>query len=114
MNLPERKNLQIGKLGTYTFEKGIYFYVGSAKGGFAKRVTRYFKKIKSKKWHIDYLLSAAKVIGVFLFDKYTDEETLSKSMSLMYKMPVPKFGATDSRFFSHLFKKESPWGKGAI
>ncbi len=113
LNLAEQKNIQIGKLGKFRFEKGIYFYVGSAKGGFSKRVVRYFGK-RNKKWHIDYLIDEAEVIGILLFEGYTDEESLAKRMSSLYKMPIKKFGATDSRSFSHLFKKEGPWGKGAV
>ena len=113
LNLNEGKNIQIGKLGKFYFEKGIYFYVGRAKGGFSKRVARYFGRRK-KRWHIDYLLDKAKVIGIFLFDEYIDEEALAERMSLLYKMPIRKFGATDSKSFSHLFKKEGPWGKGAV
>ncbi len=113
LKLNEGKNIQIGKLGKFYFEKGVYFYVGSAKGGFSKRVTRYFKRRK-KRWHIDYLLDEAEVIGIFLFDKYIDEEALAEKMSLLYRTPIRKFGATDSKSFSHLFKREGPRGRGAV
>lgn len=115
LKLSEGKNIQIGKLGKFYFEQGIYFYVGSAKGGFSKRVARYFGRRKKRRWHIDYLLDKSEIIGIFLFDEYVDEEALAEKMSLLYKMPIRKFGATDSKSFSHLFKKEkAPGGEGPI
>ena len=49
--------IKIGALGTHQILKGVYAYVGSAKGpgGLEARVGRHFKKNKRVKWHIDYL-----------------------------------------------------------
>ena len=55
--------LKIGALGTISFKKGYYLYIGSAMGTtgsstLPNRVLRHVKPSKNKEihWHIDYLL----------------------------------------------------------
>jgi Uri superfamily endonuclease len=61
-----RKKIPIGKLGTFYFPAGFYIYVGSALNGLDARITRHLSKNKKKRWHIDYFLDRATVIGVAL------------------------------------------------
>ena len=58
--------IQIGKLGLFTFPKGTYVYTGSAKRNIDKRITRHLSTEKNLHWHIDYLLAnyKSKVINV--------------------------------------------------
>src|SRR5690554_4505526 len=49
------REVEVGKLGTFLFSKGIYVYIGSAKKNMEARVNRHLKVNKKKKWHMDYL-----------------------------------------------------------
>tara|TARA_B100000315_G_scaffold227673_1_gene235805 strand:+ start:217 stop:558 length:342 start_codon:yes stop_codon:yes gene_type:complete len=58
--------IQIGKLGLFTFPKGTYVYTGSAKRNLNQRITKHFLMDKNLFWHIDYLLANehTKIINV--------------------------------------------------
>ena len=51
--LEKEKVLQVGKLGTFTFQKGWYCYVGSAMNNLQARIERHLKIEKKLRWHID-------------------------------------------------------------
>ena len=59
------KQIAVGKLGSGEFKKGYYAYTGSAFGkgssSLGGRILRHVKKQKTRRWHIDYLLSDADV-----------------------------------------------------
>ncbi len=57
INLSQNIEIQIGKLGLFTFPKGTYVYTGSAKINIDKRIARHLSKDKNLHWHIDYLLA---------------------------------------------------------
>ena len=95
------KSIKIGKLGEFNFKKGLYLYVGSAKGGIDRRVNRYFKE-RRKHWHIDYLLEEGEVVGLFSV-KGIDEEDLCIALRKYLEEPIKGFGSSDKRSFSHLF-----------
>ena len=101
VEIKKDKRIRIGKLGEFLFKKGLYFYVGSAQGGIKRRIQRYFKKRKTK-WHIDYLIRAGEVTGVFLF-KEMSEDVISNIMRKFMKEYIKGFGSSDKRCFSHLF-----------
>ena len=101
ITLRKPRYIKIGKLGSFTFQKGNYIYVGSAKKNMEKRIARHFKRIKKKFWHIDYLLQYAKVKEVWLSN--FSEEKLARILSEKLKIPVSGFGSSDKRSKSHLF-----------
>jgi len=106
LELSETRKITVGKLGSFIFKKGTYFYIGSARGGFRRRVIRYFEKARNKKWHIDYLLEYAYPKHIFLFDEFYSEERIAKRMSELYTPIIRGFGATDTHSKTHLFYKE--------
>jgi len=55
----------VGRLGTFRFPAGYYVYVGSAlgPGGLKARLARHRRRQKTLRWHIDYLLAEAEIIG---------------------------------------------------
>ena len=57
ITLSQTMEIQIGRLGLFTFPKGIYVYTGSAKRNMDTRITRHLSKDKNLHWHIDYLLA---------------------------------------------------------
>lgn len=103
-------HLNIGSLGTFRFEKGIYVYSGSAKRNLSKRIERHLSSEKKLHWHVDYLLSSryVKIINTELF--YTDENIeceLNQELLKMYDsfFPIAGFGSSDCRICkSHLIK----------
>lgn len=66
ISLSQNINIQIGKLGLFSFQKGTYVYAGSAKRNMDARIKRHLSKDKNLHWHIDYLLANehAKIIKV--------------------------------------------------
>ena len=97
---------KIGCLGNIVFHKGTYAYVGSAQNNLEKRVARHKSEKKTMFWHIDYLLSNefAKVTKVF-YKKAgkTEECKLANSLNKAENI-VPKFGCSDCKCKSHLFR----------
>ena len=63
----EPLNLVVGALGVRQFPKGLYSYTGSSLGrtrNLRTRVARHLRTVKERRWHIDYLLDHAQVLGV--------------------------------------------------
>lgn len=102
--------LKIGHLGEVSFKPGLYVYVGSAQNNLEKRISRHFSKEKKIRWHIDYLLSSRsckllKAIAYPLKKEY--ECAISRLLVELGGRPVGRFGSTDCRCSSHLYKIEN-------
>ena len=73
IHISDNIEIQIGKLGKFTFPRGHYIYTGSAKKNIDERIKRHQSNSPDKKlhWHIDYLLydKKSKIIEVSKFDK---------------------------------------------
>ena len=100
------EEIKVGALGKIKFDVGYYVYVGSAQRNLRKRIERHFRKEKKIRWHIDYLLSHAKILD-FYAKNYPKpyEEKIAIKLGKKYSY-VPNFGSSDSRALSHLFKIE--------
>jgi len=97
---------KVGSLGMVKLDKGLYIYVGSAKGGFLKRLKRYcMKNIRKPHWHIDYLLVHGKALGAYIIpNEYLSEAHIVNSLLRILEQATPRFGATDTKDLTHLFK----------
>lgn len=106
ISLDKTRKIQIGKLGTFSFSNGVYWYVGSAKKNLMQRIARHQRKKKKLHWHIDYLLEHARITSIW----YTDisEETLATMFARRLQIPVTGFGASDKKTKAHLFFGEYP------
>ncbi len=93
--------IPIGKRGTFLFRTGHYVYVGSARRNMRQRIARHLREKKKKFWHIDYLLPYADVKSVWTSN--LPEETIADILGCDMEIPIPKFGASDTRSLSHLF-----------
>jgi Uri superfamily endonuclease len=103
----------IGALGKIKFQKGFYFYVGSAMGSYgsstlANRVKRHLmnKDKKSIHWHIDYLLNDIKtiLIKIYLIPSIDPIECfIAGELFKVSKNYIKNFGSTDCKCKSHLF-----------
>ena len=101
IRLEHPRPIRIGKLGTFLFTSGDYWYVGSAKRNLKQRVVRHLRKEKRLYWHIDYLLQHASITSVWCTS--VSEEKLARSLSARMGTPVNGFGASDKRAKAHLF-----------
>ena len=105
IKLSRDKEIKIGKLGTFVFPKGFYVYTGSAQNGFEKRINRHLSSNKKFHWHIDYLLTYAKVIKVLRYVGSKDECKLNSvtGQSAGATQIVKKFGSSDCNCVTHLY-----------
>lgn len=85
--------LQIGKLGGFTFPTGVYVYTGSARKNIDQRIWRHLKKNKKKHWHIDYLLTLNECTIQKIVKSDLDECTLNQSTH--GEIIATGFGASD-------------------
>jgi Uri superfamily endonuclease len=108
-------NVKIGCLGRYELKKGIYVYVGSARGpgGLKARIYRHLKLNKKVRWHIDYLTvnPKVKIKAVFyLKSKALLEAAIAKKLfnNDLFEGVIKGFGCTDKRnSYTHLYKLKS-------
>jgi len=102
--LKENRNILIGKRKLF-FEKGYYFYVGSAFGSninLYNRINRHLSNSKKKHWHIDYFLEYANIESVYV-SHLRCESDVAKELENIFK-PIFNFGNSDDKSSkSHLF-----------
>ncbi len=106
---------KIGVLGEIRLPKGVYVYIGSGlgPGGIWSRIKRHlFQANKKRHWHIDYLTTTnyfrpLKIIVIE--DNEPLEEVIAEILlnSDHYSIAHPRFGSTDKRSPSHLFRVDT-------
>lgn len=106
IKLSNSKKIRAGRLGTFIFPKGFYVYTGSAQNNLEKRINRHLSNCKKFHWHIDYLLSYAKIIKVFRYvgdkkDECKLNQLISRNDSAHHL--VNRFGSSDCNCFTHLY-----------
>ncbi|MFQ6059799.1 MAG: DUF123 domain-containing protein [Thermoplasmata archaeon] len=101
--LTKDSEMEIGKLGIRRFPRGLYVYTGSALSSIENRLRRHLRKDKRKRWHIDYFLDAADIIGFVAFLSPKKEECSINSMFLERGEVIANgLGSSDCRCPSHL------------
>ncbi len=108
LRLNNEKDLEIGRLGTFHFGSGYYYYTGSARGtGGWKRVIRHFSicsgSNKTRRWHIDYLLPYSEIVCAILLPTDKDIECSVAEALLQISTTMPDFGCSDCNCKTHLF-----------
>ena len=106
ISVDEDIEVDVGVLGSISFEKGLYAYVGSAQNSLEKRVERHLGKAKRKFWHVDYLLDNefANVVKVFYKKAGKSEECRIAGKLSEKGVAVKRFGCSDCGCVSHLFR----------
>ncbi len=110
VSLPARETISVGRFSDILFDPGRYAYVGSAfgPGGLAARLRRYAVGPRRNRWHIDFLLDHAEVLGALIS---TDAARLECRWANWCQDRgsniVDGFGASDCRCRSHLFFLDS-------
>lgn len=100
------KTVEIGSLGSVSFPRGMYAYVGSAQKNLEKRLKRHVEKTAKRKfWHIDYLLAenSTKVVKIYFKEAGKAEECFTAQTLAKFGFPVEGFGCSDCQCESHLF-----------
>ena len=90
-----------------SFPRGYYVYTGSALRGLGARIGRHLRPDKKHRWHVDYLLRAARVKEVFVLE--TVERRECELNLLVMGLPgagieVEGFGSSDCGCRSHLVR----------
>jgi sugar fermentation stimulation protein A len=104
LHLKRRINIRIGKLGSVSFKKGFYIYVGSAMANLSKRIERHRHIRKKHHWHIDDLREAAEFHTVLAIRSSARLECeIAKAFSEIAEWAISGFGSTDCPCKTHLF-----------
>jgi len=96
----------------FAIPRGVYLYVGSARGfgGLKARVARHLRAVKKVHWHVDYLLASRSVCVEAVFYKYVenpnvDYEREAARILIKHYDYIPGFGCSDKKSdISHLYK----------
>jgi sugar fermentation stimulation protein A len=100
--------LEVGQLGTLSFLKGYYLYVGSAMSNLSARIKRHRKKNKKNHWHIDYLTAYTnELISLPIRSSQRDECEIAEALSSIMRAGPPGFGSSDCSCRTHLFFSET-------
>ncbi len=100
IELMESREMEIGKLGVFSFPRGYYTYTGSGMGGIYRRIKRHLERKRKLGWHIDYFLEYGKIKEVVILESKTKNEceVNLKVASVFGEMIIaPGFGAGDCR-----------------
>ena len=104
LHLKRKSNIQIGRLGSISFRKGFYIYVGSAMANLSKRMERHRHTRKRHHWHIDDLRAVAEfhsALAIRSSDRLECE--IARAFSEIAEWTVPGFGSSDCSCETHLF-----------
>ena len=101
----EVAELAIGKLGIFSFRRGLYVYVGSARRNPRARIGRHLRTEKTMRWHFDYLRPHLRIVGVDTFPGDEGECRLFRRLmeACGGTVPVRGFGSSDCGCEAHLF-----------
>ncbi len=110
--LEKEYNDIVGSLGRVRLQSGYYVYIGSGLGvnGIWNRVKRHLDKKKEKKhWHIDYLsvneyFKPIKIIVIETVESLEEKIALLLLEDKHYTIAYPRFGSTDKKSPTHLFR----------
>jgi len=113
IHLARAQTIRIGALGTFTFPRGYYLYVGSAMNGLAQRIARHARPDKKLHWHIDYLLAHGRIREIWTHQGEERLECLWAQAALALpgaRIIAPRFGASACACATHLihFSKRPP------
>lgn len=101
--------LRVGALGRIHLPAGYYVYTGSAlgPGGLRARLGRHIAGPARLHWHVDYLRARSRCVEIWLAAGAERREHLwAAALAEVADGLVPKFGASDCRCPSHLFRFE--------
>lgn len=103
-----RRRIRVGRLGSFSFPRGWYLYVGSAfgPGGVAARCNHHRRVSEHPRWHIDYLRAQMALREIwFCHGPVRREHQWAAILAAdpVFDEPVTGFGASDCNCVTHLF-----------
>lgn len=102
--LAKEIRIKVGRLGRFDFDAGFYFYVGRARKNLTARLDRHSRKIKTRRWHIDYLSSIADMLGAIIICEQNQTECeIAAELRARFTLAVRGFGSSDCRCKGHLY-----------
>lgn len=106
IQLPQEESIQVGSLGKFGFEPGLYCYVGSGMNNLDKRVERHRGDEKKKHWHVDYFLEHGEVVGSLKIRTSSDLECRLNDLVSHFseELPAPGFGSSDCGCRAHFHR----------
>jgi len=117
LRLQQYTTLEVGRMGTFRLQAGLYVYVGSARGpgGLRARLDRHTRDDKRPHWHIDAFTHECRVEGVcWVVDTERLECAWVQSLLKLAgsEAPIPGFGSSDcpSRCPAHLVEMAGNFG----
>lgn len=101
-NVASPRDIQVGRLGRFSFPAGDYIYLGSAlgSGGLLARINRHVRGDGRLHWHIDYLREKAVLIGYCYLETEQRLECIWSQTLASHPqacIPVPHFGNSDCK-----------------
>ena len=101
----ELTKLAVGRLGFFSFRRGLYVYVGSARRNLRARIDRHLRPEKTMRWHFDYLRPHLRIFEVATFPGDEGECRLFRRLMAEHGgvVPVRGFGSSDCGCEAHLF-----------
>ena len=104
LRLDKEKRVEIGRLGSPSFRKGHYIYVGSAMRNLSARIARHSKKRKKLRWHVDYLRQEADgTLALPIRSSERQECHIARALSSILQPGPLGFGSSDCNCPTHLF-----------
>jgi len=103
IELDDPLTIQVGRLGSLSFNPGYYAYVGSALGGLRARLERHRRSEKRLFWHIDYLLQVASLRRIMWCQTAGRIECALGHYFSNRHVCITDFGSSDCSCKSHLF-----------
>lgn len=101
--LREDSDIEIAKLGTFSFLRGMYVYTGSALSSLEGRIGRHLGKEKKMKWHIDFFLEKAEAIAfISVISSKREECSMNSKFLEEGDVLVKGFGSSDCGCPTHL------------
>lgn len=104
--------VRVGALGEIAFKPGRFIYVGSALNGLYARIKRHINTSRGRynaiHWHIDHLLRQPEtsIERVYLKESPTKNECKIAGEIAKRGTPIKRFGCSDCRCMSHLYRVE--------
>lgn len=105
LRLRKARKVNVGRLGTVSFQRGHYVYVGSAMRNLSVRIARHMGRRKKLHWHIDYLRQEAdEVIPLPIRSSRREECEIAAALSSILQPGPSGFGSSDCDCPTHLFR----------
>jgi sugar fermentation stimulation protein A len=108
LRVDKERRVRIGGLGTFSFRRGYYVYVGSAMRNLQSRLARHSRRRKTRHWHVDYLRQVTSgPIALPIRSSLRQECEVARAFADILEPGPAGFGSSDCKCATHLFRHET-------